>query len=235
MTWTRKDETKAHPPGKPFCKNYPPPSPELQVNLSEYLRNRGLDTEVAYDNLWYPTSYLDGWGRVVVPSTSRQAGNMYWQARLIEPPCGPSSLAQPTLGATQGRGMARRWESPHGCSRGDALVVVWPGVSQARAIPRFALVEGPMDALAAAGAGFVGLALMGVVPPWTVMDHVCDIVRGCSVTVVMDAGAEQPMLENVLWLKQIHKGPVVALHPYPHKDLAAMPSQDRAPFLTQQL
>ena len=114
--------------------------------MQHYLESRCLSFNLAVENGWYPSTVAgDIWGRIVIPATSKIPGNYYWQARAIQ------------------KGIEPRYQSPC-ASRGDAIVVVWPGQRVTRRQVG-CVVEGPMDALAAAGVGCVGIALMGVMPP----------------------------------------------------------------------
>ena len=212
MSWTRDDEIRENPPGKPFCSHYPTCSQRLWPKFDKYLQARGLDHELARQNFWFPSRTVDGYDRLVVPGTSDQPGNLYWQARYI--------------GTEQG---VRRWDSPHGISRGRSVCVVWPRPSKTIK-GRSVVVEGPMDALAAAGAGYVAVALMGVNPSTDVLDLTSKLIRGTFTLVVMDMGAEKAMSENMAELTQ--RGTQAKLvNPYPSKDLAAMPKEARGEFL----
>jgi DNA primase len=49
------------------------------------------------------------------------------------------------------------------------------------------VVEGPMDALAAAGEGYDSIALMGISPPPSTMKHVSKIIDGRPTVLVLDS------------------------------------------------
>lgn len=206
MSWTRDEEARIHPRDKPFCRRLPTCTQRLWPKFDKYLRGRDLDADLARKNLWFPSRDVDGYDRLVVPGTAGEPGNLYWQARLL--PGQDASGPAP-----------RRWESPHGCARGDALCLVWPRENRDRT--RSAIVEGPMDALAAAGEGLVAVALMGVQPAYDVLLLTARLLRGTIPVIVMDQGAEREMAGNYTRLAELGlRGELVS--PYPHKDLAAM-------------
>lgn len=129
--------------GKPFSCMYPPITPRFWPLMQHYLEERGLNPNIAIQNGWYPTDGAgDLYPRVVIPAFSYQEGNRYWQARDM---CHRAPL---------------RYQSPRGVKRGDAFVRVVPPHD----VEGVVIAEGPMDALAAADCGFVGIGLMGVTP-----------------------------------------------------------------------
>lgn len=216
MSWTRDEERAIHPPDKPFCDKYPTCSQRLWPRFDKYLQARGLDHELARKNFWFPSRTVDGYDRIVVPGTSDQPGNLYWQARLI-------GQADPHV---------RRWESPHGIARGRSVCVVWPRRNVNEPMVASVVVEGPMDALAAAGEGYLAVALMGVTPALEVLDLTAKLLYGTLPVLVADMGAEAAMADNALYLCHPDRlGPLKILVPYPHKDLAAMPKGERGEFL----
>lgn len=217
MTWTRDEEQRQNPPDKPFCHRYPTISQRLWPRFDTYLRERELDADLARKNFWFPSRTVDGYDRLVVPATSDQPGNLYWQARLIQ---------AVTLGNAKPTD-PRRWESPHGVSRGNAVCVVWPREKNGKAV----VAEGPMDALAAAGEGFLAVGLMGVVPALEVLDLTSRLLHGILTYVIMDMGAETEMAANAIYLQQTGKLSCHLLNPYPVKDLAAMTRKERRGFL----
>lgn len=229
MTWSRGTELAAHPPDKPYCTSYPESSSLLWGKFDKYLTGRGLHAETARRNMWFPSKNVDGWGRVVVPCTSSQPGNLYWQARLLDPPVGPD---KPENIATIGRGMPRRWESPYDVSRGDAICVVWPSLGEENWNRKAALVEGPMDALACAEFGYLGVALLSAVPSEECLVLTSKILHGIMTLAIMDTGAEDPMIFNAGWLRE--RGvPCRLINPYPYKDIAACPQGERRGFIAE--
>lgn len=109
--------------------------------MREYLRERGLSYSVAAGvNEWYPTKFLDSIPRIVVPAQNLE-GHRFWQARAMVD-CNDRD----------------RWRSAKG-TKGGSIVVVWPEKITSRM--RLVVVEGPMDALAAATECHLGFAAMG--------------------------------------------------------------------------
>lgn len=142
----------ARPKTTAFNTSWPTmsPLPEAHTLMREYLEQRGLSFPLALQNGWYPSKDAgDTWLRIVIPAQSTRAGHAYWQARAI----GDSAFI--------------RYQSPKG-TRLDAVVVVNPlqpeRMSDRKWEDAAVLVEGPMDALAVAGCGVTGIALMGATP-----------------------------------------------------------------------
>ena len=163
----------------------PPYEPRLQRSMEEYLVSRGLSPRIAEDNGWYPTMDYQLCPRVVIPASSLVNSWPYYQARLIVE-------AHPNV---------KRYVSP-AAPRGDALAVVFPSSCALGSI----IVEGPMDALAAAGMGYVGVALMGNKPGEDVLDHIKEIVGvygDCFVIPDRDAFQEGAELTAKLWTRGV--------------------------------
>ena len=127
----------------------------------EYLNGRDLSYTVARHNGWYGTKELDGVARVVIPATNLQ-GARYWQARAMVK----------TL-------KANRWKSAQG-SKNESIVVVWPNFTP-NWKTKLVIVEGPMDALAAATGGHIGLAAMGKINVGDVVEYVKSGLRHTQV------------------------------------------------------
>ena len=216
MSWAGPDRehpgTEAKVP-KPYCAERPTPSPEFQGEVNRYLMDRGLNPEVAVHNYWYPTIQAnDGELRVVIPCTSANLTNRYWQARLLDD--------------THITERIKRYTSPRGVSRGDALAVVWPKRHRDK-IRGTVLVEGPMDALAAAEVGLLGIAWMGTTPgeePILFAHRL--LIEPKPVFVIQDRGATSEAVE--IWK---HFPGAFLLDPYPHKDLAEMSVDARSDLL----
>lgn len=122
----------------------PPLAPCLVADMKRYLGGRRLDYGVAVFNGWYPSNRAgDDLPRIVIPGTMTVRGP-FWQARTMG-----------TSGDTRG-GDEPRYQSPGG-ERNGAVIVVRPYASPDTAV----IVEGPMDALVAAMAGKLGIAVMG--------------------------------------------------------------------------
>ena len=128
--------------------------------MQEYLRDRGLSYTVARHNGWYGTKELDGVSRVIIPATNLQ-GARYWQARAMVR----------TL-------KSNRWKSARG-SKNESIVVVWP-IVQGPGV-KLVIVEGPMDALAAATSKHIGLAAMGKINVGDVVEYVKSGLRHTQV------------------------------------------------------
>jgi len=194
---------------RPICRKLPVLDPALWPMYDYYLRARSLDSGLARYNLWYPSHAAgDFWDRIVIPCTSQVPGNLYWQAR---------SMA----------GQEPRYQSPAN-SREDSLVVVWPRGSSSQT-PRI-VVEGPMDALAAAQHGCVGIALMGLTPSAQVFGHLMSLCFHHPVVVVVDRDAQETGISIQLWLAQEGIRARIA-SPYPYNDLAEMDREARQEIL----
>lgn len=196
---------------RPFSSSLPPPTPGLWAQAEGYLRSRDLSVELARLNGWYPSDQAgsDGRPRLVIPATSRVPGNRFWQARRIDGDDPP------------------RYTSPK-APRGDAVVVVWPRLRPPRGA---AIVEGPFDALAAAGEGYLGLAMLGNTPSDEVLDFMTVLLCGQSTSVlVLDEDAPEAAADIVCRLAR--KGVTAVLRaPYPGKDLAEVPRTLRGVIL----
>lgn len=128
-----------------------------QILMDAYLTDRGLSPYLASANGWYLTFDAgDARARIVIPAVTTVPEHVYWQARAISPE------------------VHIRYQSPKGPRKG-AVVLVKPLGVYAKKIA--VIVEGPMDALAAAGCGYYGFAIMGNNPPEEVLAHV---VRLCN-------------------------------------------------------
>lgn len=173
--------------------------------LKDYLWNRNLSASLARVNGWYP-AYYRGSIRVIIPC-SNSRGLVYFQGRDI-------------TGAAE-----IRYASPP-VSRDDSIVLVWPKEDAKGMV----IVEGPMDALAAADIGFLGAALMGNQPTQEVIDHLVRYARAFSPVLVlpdMDALVFGP---NVLCGLSQQGVSGMILNPY-KKDLADMTPAERKSIL----
>ena len=210
------EKVAASPSTKPYCHTLPAISQKLWPEFDRYLASRVLSPSVARKNLWYPSLHVDQLPRVVMPGTSQTAGNLYWQARLMEPLDPPYQAAVDTL----------RYESPHGVYRGDAIIVVWPSQPDNGLVAGYqgVVVEGPFDALAAADIGYIGVALMGVTPPDSVVSHIATFLRGAKCLVMGDRDQLNSMARVMHALTDL--GLNCRLRsPYPYKDLAETPTR----------
>lgn len=134
------------------------PKPDLSSNMRhmmmEYFVARQLPYWLAKDNGWYPAYYKDA-ARIIIPC-SNSTGVSYFQARDMT---GKAKL---------------RYASPP-TSRQDSIVIVWPVVGIM--VKGTVIVEGPMDALAAAEFNYIGIALMGNDPPDIVIERIVATVK----------------------------------------------------------
>ena len=172
--------------------------------MRSYLHLRGLSHAVAVRNGWYPTSELDGKARVVIPC-SNEAGVPFWQARAMF----PSHL---------------RYRSARG-GRNRSVCVVWPRGSMEN--KKLVVVEGPMDALAAATHGQVGLATLGA----NFCDYAVDwVVKARNwrrdVLVIPDADVPDFGVRAMAALLEAKVKARIVL-PLGSKDLASMGRSDR--------
>ena len=150
------------------------PFPLHAINLRRtmriYLTSRRLSWEVAEVNNWYPSENAgDTEARVVIPAKSTYKSHNFWQARALR------------------EGVGKRYQSPSG-PRLDAITVVYPidpSVIEGYAV----VVEGPMDALAAAGLGRLGIALMGNTPSLAVLNHAALVLQNYKALLLADSDA----------------------------------------------
>lgn len=183
---------------KPFSTSLPPRDDAFSAVVYDYLRARRLDPRLAVFNGWYASrSAGDTYVRCVIPCVSKHSDNRYWQARCVE------DVAE-----------AIRYQSPSHVRRGDAVVYVvpftFPGVKGT------CFVEGPMDALAAAGLGYIGVAWMGMRPN----DEVFAAAKLYAVPpfyVIADEGDEAQKAALDIW-RRLPGAQIIKT--YPFKDLA---------------
>jgi Toprim domain-containing protein len=179
--------------------------------MDYYLTKRRLSFDLAKENGWYPSTEAgDNHIRIVIPATSRIPGNHYWQARAID------------------KGVEPRYQSPH-ASRGDAIVVVWPHLFNRRSFG--AVVEGPMDALAVAEAGCVGIALMGVMPPESALALTATMLSGYNAFLIFDRDQPGPAATRTLPFLAARGVKIRLVDPYPAKDLAELKLEARKELL----
>lgn len=218
MTYVHEyEEAKVDTRG--FCNWRPERALHVESQAREYIARRGLRWDLATRNGWYGTdTAMDSWPRVVIPATSRLASNRYWQARCL--------LNDSIIKARD----IKRYQSPF-APRGDAIVVVWPDKLALEVT--VALVEGPMDALAAAGSGAVGIGLMGVTPSVEVIDHVKQLIHAIHgpLRAIADLDAVPAMARVLSRLNGAGSGNVKLNTAYPYKDLAAAPDLVREHLL----
>lgn len=182
--------------------------PALSPSVRKYLESRELSYKLACRNGWYGTRDEFGIARVVMPATSRVNTWPYYQARALGPEL-------------------PRYRSP-AVPRGDALMVVMPERDTPQGVM---ILEGPMDALASAELGYVGIGLMGNRPNAPVINHLVELIEvycgsdnACLIVPDSDAPLEGTTLAGLLWERGLrcYVKPLVGF-----KDLAGMPSDLR--------
>lgn len=180
-------------------RTYPPAdsTPSAWGSFDRYLIDRQCSPELAKYHGWYPSRCAgDEYLRIVIPAPWSD-GTPYWQARSIPD------------------GVSPRYRSPN-ASRGDGLVIVYP--TPLSSPPTYVIVEGPIDALALAGCGIVGIGLMGNTPPAVVWHRVASLVSGSRVLVYPDSDA---VAEAAGWLTQLRTRGIIAEYCVPvSKDFA---------------
>jgi len=184
-------------------------SAEAEAAFVRYLTNRDLSPDLAALNGWYPT--LDGGDdvlRIVIPA-SNSLDYPYWQARAI--PAVPSEA---------------RYLSPN-VPRTDSVIIVWPGKSRTTKPGVVAVVEGPMDALAAAGTGVVGVATMGGMPPTAVYSYLARLFHGKTMIVIPDRDMQAAGSRSVRELRERGIAAWLRLLPASGKDLCALSPRRR--------
>jgi len=179
--------------------------------MEHYLENRNLDFITAKENGWYPARDREGTPRIVVPASSLANTWPYYQARAMND-------------------HPKRYDSPS-APRGDALIVVHPKNDFPTCAPKV-IVEGPMDALAAAGTGAVGIALMGCAPSLEALVYLAHLLRTfpgpCILIPDKDALVEGAKVVAYVW----KEGLQCTLRPTLSKDLAAMAPEQRMACLS---
>lgn len=194
---------------KPYCDRLPPKSRWLWGAFSDYLIGRQLSPHIAKANQWYPSDKAgDDQYRIVMPASSDQEGNHFWQARYVG--------VDPDV---------KRYESPYG-STGDAVIVVYPTENAEKYQEESVVVEGPMCALAAAGTGRLGIAMMGADPPEARLDLTFKRVRGTICYVIPDSDKQDLFIHVMSYLA--NRGVTCRLlDPGPAKDFAEMSPENR--------
>lgn len=202
-------------------------SGRLTSECKRYLLDRGLSWDLAEANGWYPsTQAQDGWLRVVIPACVRAKSHVYWQARAID------------------QAVHRRYQSPNG-PRLDAIIRVNPMKACSESVvvresenyypdvsPIAVITEGPMDALAAAGEGYISFAIMGMTPPQSTLDFLAKSLNGRPSLICLDNEPQAQVFGVQLCLGLASRGiRSKFISNMPAKDLAAMQPEKRGPFL----
>lgn len=196
---------------KKKLRSYPVPkvTEGLWGDMYDYLFERNLDPNLAELNGWYPTERSvtrELHDRIVIPATRTDGGPAYWQAREMF------------------QASKLRYQSPP-IDRGDSLVIVYPETKDKNSLQRkrnvLVVVEGPMDALAAAACGVVGIAVMGNNPKREALDHLLRWHCGSIATLVVadsDSVGEAGQLAG--FLSSCGERPARVVTVSPTKDLA---------------
>lgn len=183
-----------------------------EFDMMAYLDARHLDAHLAQENGWYLSNDAqDSYRRIVIPAITHKAGHVYWQARDIT-----------------GKAFVR-YQSPKG-PRYEALIRVYPFDKPDGIV----VVEGPMDALAAAGAGYIGIALMGMTPSNATLYHLFLLLEDVPVLntlVVLDRDSAENGIRICLAISA--QGYSCRMATLPEKDLAKCLPEVRRRFLKQ--
>lgn len=196
----------------------PEAEPTLEVAMRSYLEARSLDYVTAKRAGGWYAAYHRG-PRVIIPCV-RSDGGIWWQGRLID---------SMKLIREEFQFQPKRWDGASGY-RHDAVCYI-PGEYERQTV----IVEGPMDALAAAGYGFPAIALLGVDPPKIVFDFVAQLVgksyqKGRAFIIPdNDRMAKWVGIQNELGARGVSGQ--LRLVSGGYKDLAEMPAHERAAFL----
>ena len=182
---------------------WPPAAQDLWYRQKWYLRDRGLSPEVALSNGWYP-AWLNARPYIIIPATG---STPFWQGR---------SMASDGL----------RFDSSP-VPRGNTVVYLTPQRSSVGGV----VVEGPMDALAAAECGYYGVALMGNTPPLAALGLTWELLRGMMVLIIEDRDGPGALSRTFAYLATMGCRCNITSCPSPWKDLAEMPMAKRCQWL----
>lgn len=202
------NEVKSDLSAKP--EPYPEETPQLIPAMKAYLHGRNLSYTTANENLWYPTQHVkerDPVPRIVIPAINKYH-RPYWQGR---------AMLKHDL----------RYRSAKG-GRFGSIVVVWPMNWRHKEI---VLVEGPMDALAAAGLGYLGVATMGALFASYAVRFIKKVLPlDIAVIVVPDVDAPEFGVQNVGMFSELGRKAVLKM-PVGGKDLAKLDLKAREELL----
>jgi len=175
--------------------------------MKEYLGDRHLSYEVASAiNIWYPTKLLDSIPRIIVPAQNLH-GQRFWQARAMIP---TSNLL--------------RWKSAKG-SKAGSIVVCWPKTITSKM--KLVIVEGPMDALAAATACHLGFAAMGKINLKDVIAYIKTCYRFTAATIVVVPDLDYTDFGGLACKELALAGIRAEIRLPGEEDLAAMSNKER--------
>lgn len=211
------EQNERKPNTHPMCTALPTMAvdPNARFLCNGYLLKRELDPVLAQDNGWFPSRDAgDSFLRIVIPCVTHKATHVYWQARDVT---GKAFL---------------RYQSPKG-NRHEALCVVHPEQETQGNV----IVEGPLDALAAAGAGYTGYSLMGMKPSQATLMHLALLLTksehnsALHTLICLDRGEVANSIKVAAFLASQSLTTVVV--ELPEKDLAACLPKVREKFLHQ--
>lgn len=215
--WNRTDLTRPNIPA-------PQADDTLTKAMRDYLQGRNLDYLSARRAGWFAAVFYGP--RIIIPCI-RTDGGTWWQARLIG---GLGVEAAPENIKVLPPGTQKRWQGCRGY-RHDAVCFIHGDSSMPTII-----VEGPMDALAAAGLGYPACAILGVDPPKVVYDHVAKLVARSylrnKAIILPDMDRVARWQETQQELGQRGVNGVLRQIPGGYKDLAECPLEFRKEFLS---
>lgn len=189
---------------------YPKETSRLIPAMKAYLHGRRLSYATAKINMWYPTENVkerDPVPRIIIPAVNKYH-RPYWQGR---------AMLKHDL----------RYRSAEG-GRFGSIVVVWPANGTKREL---VLVEGPMDALAAASLGYLSIATMGASFTRYAVKFIKRVLPpDIAVIVVPDVDAPEFGVENVAALSAAGRRTVLRM-PVGVNDLSKMSLDAREELL----
>ncbi len=180
--------------------------------MRRYLAKRGLDYCVAKNNGWYPCLFTDFYGSyfsaICIPCYS-PSETRFFQVRYMAHP-----------------DKKTRYDGPAG-NRYDNVCFMVPTKPAKKRV--FLIVEGPMDALAAAGAGFYGIAMLGSTPDPQAYETVASLVYNYDYCfIIPDKDGTQFATRWQTYLAKYGLYPEIRKAEYnnrEYKDLADMPKE----------
>jgi len=190
---------------------------ELDVrDIRVYLNERGLLPELAAKNDWYPSRHAnDNFLRIVIPALTTKEGHVYWQARAVS------------------SNVHIRYQSPKGPRHGALINMrAFPDDVQGESTREVVIVEGPMDALAAAQCGVDAIALMGINPGTIALEHLSKLVNKRPALIVLDNEPHAQSQAQFLAMHLASAGSTAHLAKLHHvKDIATMKLTPRRDWL----
>lgn len=184
----------------------PPAAWSLGHKMDRYLTRRRLNPGIARRNGWYPAHMPPGWGIVI-----------------------PLVADKPVYQIRRARGEPRYQTFG---DRGDAIALLLGPQSQGR-LPAAAIVEGPMDALAAAEILGLGVAMLGNAPPDAAILRAARLIDSCAENAILvpDSDSLQEAAKLSRRLSQLGVRVLFRPPPQGYKDLAEMPRRLRKELL----